>query len=91
MDFKERYFNLWEKAWNFHKKWHSNSWSEEEWRKIITEAGDLYKRHQDEQLLKELLLAVLSELEREDKRRQDGDREGQEAEEMATSKNIDKL
>lgn len=90
LDFRKRYFNLWEKAWSFHKKWYSNKGSPEEWEQITTEAVDLYKRHQDEQFLKELLLAVLSELEREDRRKkEDGDM--QEAGGMATSKNVDKL
>lgn len=89
MDFREKYFNLWKEAWSFHKKWFTNKGSPEEWEQITTEAGGLYKQHQDEPFLKELLLMVLSELEREDRRKKkDGDM--QEAGEIATDKNIDK-
>lgn len=74
MDFKEKYFNLWKEAWSFHKKWFTNKGSPKEWEQITAEAGDLFKQHQGEPFMKELLLAVISELEREDRRKkEDGD------------------
>lgn len=71
MDFREKYFNLWKEAWSFHKKWFTNKGSPEEWEQITTEAGDLFKQHQGEPFMKELLLAVISELEREDRRKEE--------------------
>lgn len=60
---------MWKEAWSFHKKWYTNKGGPEEWEQITTEAGDLYKQHQDEPFLKELLLAALNELERVDKQK----------------------
>lgn len=87
MDFKEKYFNLWREAWNFHKRWFTNKGSPKEWEKIVEESGELC-RQQSEPFLRELMMAVISELEREDRRRKNGDM--QEAGEMANNKNIDK-
>lgn len=68
MEFKEKYFSAWMKAWDFHKRWYGNYGSPKEWGQIVAEAGELCKS-QNEPFLRELMLSVVSELEREDKRR----------------------
>lgn len=71
MEFKEKYFSAWMKAWDFHKKWSGNHGTSEEWEQIANESGELCKS-QNEPFLRELMLAVICELEREDKRRKKG-------------------
>ena len=66
MNFKEIYFLIWQRAWEFHKRYSSTC----DWEKIITE-GDLLVREMDDKpggkLFRDLLAAVISELERNDK------------------------
>lgn len=66
MDFKKQYFSQWGKAWNFHKKWCNNSGSEQEWDAIVQEARELMNQSE---FLKSLTLAVINELEKNDKER----------------------
>lgn len=69
MEFKAKYFDLWMKAWDFHKRWSDNNGAKEEWEQIVDEAGEMC-RQQNEPFLRELMLAVISEfseLERKDK------------------------
>ena len=45
MDFKEKYFEIWKTAWDFHKKWCNHNNTDSEWKKIIDEReqGNTYK------------------------------------------------
>ena len=71
MDFKDRYFSQWGEAWNFHKRWCNNFGSEMEWDAIVEEAKQLMNKSE---FSKALILSVLDELERsEKKRRKDGE------------------
>lgn len=63
MVFKERYFFIWQRVWNFHKKYSSVK-TDEDWNEAVEEAG---KIGNESKFSKDLILAVLSELEREDK------------------------
>lgn len=63
--FKERYFLIWQRVWNFHKKYSSVK-TDEEWEEAVEEAG---KIGNGGKFQKDLILAVLAELERTDKER----------------------
>lgn len=65
--FKERYFLIWQRVWNFHKKYSSVK-TDEDWEEAVEEAG---KIGNESKFSKDLILAVLSELEREDKHRKE--------------------
>lgn len=75
MDFKAKYFDLWKVSWDFHKKWCSNSGNDREWEQIVEESGDIIKKYEgksEQNFVKDLLLAVLSELEKIDKEKRKG-------------------
>lgn len=76
VDFKTKYFEIWKTAWDFHKKWCSNSGTDREWEQIVEESGDIMKQYEGKpewNFMKGLLLTVLSELEKIDKeKRKDG-------------------
>lgn len=76
MDFKERYFEIWKTAWDFHKKWCRSSGTDREWGQIVEESGNIMKQYEykpEQNFIKNLLIAVLSELEKIDKeKRKDG-------------------
>lgn len=75
MDFKAKYFDLWKIAWNFHKKWCNNGGTDKEWEQIVEESGDIMKQYEgkpEQNFIKDLLLAVLSELEKIDKEKRKG-------------------
>jgi hypothetical protein len=55
-------------AYDFMKKWSGNHGTPEEWEQIVEEAG-LRCKSQSTPFLRELMLAVISELEREDKQK----------------------
>lgn len=78
MDFKKDYFDLWEKAWNFHKKYSNVSGTDEFWERAVNEFGKIMKEYENRpqhDFMKDLMLAVISEIERTDKRqRQQEDR-----------------
>lgn len=70
MDFKGTYFIPWRRAWEYHKKWCNNSGSDSEWQSIVNESHDLLKEYENKSeynFMKNLLLAVIDELERIDK------------------------
>lgn len=72
MDFRTVYFELWQKSWAFHKKWFNNSGTDSEWQGIVDESHDILKEYENTpeyNFMKDLLLAVLSELERIDKQK----------------------
>lgn len=69
MDFKQDYFDVWAKAWNFHKKYANMSGTEEDWKQAVDEAERIV--HQYDKTVKRcfvqsLLLAVIKELERKE-------------------------
>lgn len=75
MDFKAKYFDLWKVSWNFHKKWYNNGGTDKEWERIVEESGDIMKQYEGKpewNFMKDLLLAVLSELEKIDKEKRKG-------------------
>lgn len=72
MDFKERYFSIWNQAWQFHKKFYNNNGSTQTWEKIVDESSELVKKYKDKpgyEFMKALVLSILDELERVDKER----------------------
>lgn len=75
MDFKAKYFDLWKSAWNFHKRWSNNDGSDDTWKQIVEESGDIMKQYEGKpegNFMKDLLLSVLSELEKIDKEKRKG-------------------
>lgn len=75
MDFKAKYFDLWKAAWNFHKEWCNNGGTDKEWEQIVEESSDIMKQYEgklEQNFIKDLLLAVLSELEKNDKEKRKG-------------------
>lgn len=70
MDFKAKYFDLWKSAWNFHKRWFNNDGSDDTWKQIVEESGDILKEYENMpqyDFIKSLLLSVIDELEKNDK------------------------
>lgn len=70
MDFKEYYFDVWMLAWNFHKKYTMkmnkgiNFWEE-----AVSESIEILKKYTgkpQQEFLKRLLTATLSELQMQD-------------------------
>ena len=64
MDFKSVYFPAWKTAWDYHKKWCSMQGTDEYWDAWVDEAGQLIKQFGDKPFVKDLVLAVISEMER---------------------------
>lgn len=78
MDFKGQYFDLWAKAWNFHKKFSNINGTDELWERLINESSEIVKEYEGKPqytFMKELVLTVISEIERVDKRQQQQERE----------------
>lgn len=70
MDFKEKYFEVWKTAWDFHKKWCNHNNTDSEWKKIIDESDCIRKKYKDTpeyQFMEDLMLIVISEMERRSK------------------------
>ncbi len=63
--FKERYFLIWQRVWDFHKRF-ADIVADGEWEEMIEEAG---KIGNESKFSKDLILAVLAEIERTDKER----------------------
>ena len=71
MDFKAKYFDLWKSAWNFHKRWFNNDGSDDTWKQIVEESGDILKEYENMpqyDFIKSLLLSVIDELEKNGKK-----------------------
>ena len=81
MDFKQQYFELWQQAWNFHKKYSDVSDTDEYWGQLVNESGEIVQQHENQpqfNFMKDLILAVISEIERIDKsRRQQEDKKNE--------------
>lgn len=81
MEFKKNYFDLWAKAWNFHKKYSNVSGTDEFWKQAANESSEIVKEFENKpeyNFIKDLVLAVMSEIERVDKRQRQ--KEGKENE-----------
>lgn len=77
MDFREVYFDVWKAAWTFHKRFSNISDTDEFWEQVINESNEIVKEFEDKpqyDFMKDLVLTVISEIERVDKRqrRQEG-------------------
>lgn len=81
MDFKKNYFDLWAKAWTFHKKYSNVSGTDEFWQRLVDESGEIMREYEGKpeyNFMKDLVLAVISEIERIDKaRRQQEEKENE--------------
>lgn len=76
MDFKQKYFGIWNAAWQFHKEFFSTKGTDEEWERITAKSGEILKQHSGtpgHEFMKKLLLAVICEIERLDKKRKRGE------------------
>ncbi len=70
MDFRETYFEIWKSAWDFHKRFVNIQGTDEEWEAVVNTSGEIVENYKNKpgcEFLKDLLLATLSELERQDK------------------------
>ena len=72
MDFKEQYFDAWQEAWRFHKKFYDNDGSDKTWEQIVNESSEAVRKYMGRSqydFMKDLILAIISEIERVDKRK----------------------
>ncbi|HIY02400.1 MAG TPA: hypothetical protein IAA26_11235 [Candidatus Blautia faecipullorum] len=72
MNFKEVYFGLWSEAWQLHKRFYNNDGSDQAWQEIVDTSSEVAEKHKDSghyEFIKDLILLVLAELERQDKRK----------------------
>lgn len=72
MDFREQYFNVWQEIWRFHKKFHNNDGLDRTWEQIINESSEIARKYEGKpqyNFAKDLILSVLSEIEKKDKER----------------------
>lgn len=75
MNFRDQYFNVWSQAWQFHKKFYGNDGSDQAWEQAVNESSKIVKEYKNKPqycFMKDLILATLSELERQDKIRRKG-------------------
>lgn len=71
MDFRSMYFDIWRSAWDLHKRYAIRDRTESDWGEIIAEAGAILQQYEGKpqyEFCRNLLPAVIEELEREDKR-----------------------
>ena len=58
------YFELYREIWNFHKKFSEVKDTDEYWQAVIAESNEIAKKYDKQKFANDLLLAVISELER---------------------------
>ncbi|GAB6953695.1 hypothetical protein [Mediterraneibacter glycyrrhizinilyticus] len=58
------YFELYREIWNFHKKFSEVKNTDEYWQAVIDESNEILKKYDKHKFANDLLLAVISELER---------------------------
>ena len=58
------YFELYREIWNFHKKFSEVKNTDEYWQAVIDESNEISKKYNKHKFANDLLLAVISELER---------------------------
>lgn len=72
MDFRKCYFDVWNVAWCFHRKFSlRENRTDAYWEQLINEAEEVveaFKGKPEHDFVRDLILAVLSEIERVDKR-----------------------
>lgn len=68
MSFKEEYFEIWQQVWNLHKKFYGTQQQDaQRWQQLDQECEKLhdhYKNTPQQKFVENLLLSVVSELER---------------------------
>lgn len=70
MDFRETYFEIWKSAWDFHKRFADMKGTDEEWETVVNTSGEIVEKYKNKpgyEFLKDLILATVSELERQGK------------------------
>ena len=70
MDFRETYFEIWKSAWDFHKRFVNIQGTDEEWEAMVNTSAEIVENYKNKpgcEFFKDLLLATLSDLERQDK------------------------
>lgn len=70
MDFRETYFEIWKSAWDFHKRFANMQGTDKEWEVVVNTSGEIMKKCKTRpgyEFLRDLILATVSELERQDK------------------------
>ena len=75
MDFKEQYFDVWQEAWRFHEKFYDNDGSDGTWGQIVNESSEVVRKYMGRSqydFMKDLILAIISEIERVDKHKRKG-------------------
>ena len=74
MDFRTQYFEIWQQAWNLHKKYYNiRADDEQKWQQLDKECEQLhglYKNTPQQKFVESWLLSVIAELERESKHEQ---------------------
>lgn len=67
MDFKTKYFAIWQEVWGLHKKyWPIPADDTNSWKEFISEADRLREKYigsPEEQFVEKLILAVINEVE----------------------------
>lgn len=70
-NFKKKYFEVWQDAWAFHKKYVEESGKGKDfWEEAVFESSEILKKYVNkpqQDFLKSLLTAVMSELQRNEK------------------------
>lgn len=66
-DNKINYFQLYKEVWDFHKKYQSMQKTEEFWQNVMKESKKIVERHEGSKFAMDLLIAVMSELKREER------------------------
>lgn len=72
MNFKDSYFGIWQQAWTFHKKY-AGVKGDDEWQCAVDESNQLcesYRGQHGYEFMRNLLSAVISEMERSSKNEQ---------------------
>ena len=72
MDFREQYFDIWRLVWDFHKKYSNVIGTDEYWERLIAESGKIVEQYRglpQYEFIKDLMLSIIGEIERIDKRR----------------------
>ena len=74
MNFKEQYFNIWQQVWGLHKKYYDiREQDEEQWKQLTDESEAIFQKYEhtpEGKFVESLLLAVIGELSRESKNKQ---------------------
>lgn len=63
----KKVYGMFTNAWKFYKKYAGVQQEDEYWENLIAEADAIAKKHQNNKLYRDLILAAMSELERKSK------------------------